>query len=560
MIPPAALPPVCLTDTADPGLRRRRLLAAAGAWAGAAGLAGCAAPLREGELAPVVDARVGPAGTAVPVPHPSQEPPPAPREFRAAWVASVAQIDWPSRPALEPAAQREQVLAILERARTLGLNALIVQVRPAGDALYASALEPWSEYLTGEQGRAPTPAYDPLAFWVEEAHRRGLELHAWFNPYRARHPSARTPLAAPHLGVRRPEWVRPYGDMLWMDPGEEGAAAHTLAVMLDVVQRYDVDAVHIDDYFYPYPVTREGVEQPFPDEPAWQQFLRAGGRLTREDWRRSNVDRLVQAIYREVHRVKPHVRVGISPFGLGRPDRRPAGIQGFSQYDKLYADVERWLQEGWLDYLAPQLYWAIDRPAQAFGVLLDYWLAQNTAARHVWPGLFTSRVGAPEPARAWPAREVIDQVALMRTRPAAGGHVHFSMVALLQDREGLATALQQGPYAEPALVPATPWLGTQPPAAPALAWASGPSGLSGELAVRAGAGPGTAPVAWAVWQRVQGRWRFMVQPVARRHGPASVTAPEPLQSLDRDAEAVVVSAVDRLGNESARVRAAARLG
>ena len=549
-------------------LPRRRLLGAAlpaawgptlgaaaraGAWLGGAGtaaaslgLSGCAAtaptaaPVQPGP-APGAD-RAGAASAA------ADEPPAAPRELRAAWVASVAHIDWPTRTALAAADQRQEALAILDRAQRMGLNAIILQVRPAADALYASALEPWSEYLTGEQGRAPSPAYDPLAFWVEQAHRRGLELHAWFNPYRARHTTARTALAPPHVGLVRPEWVRTYGEMLWMDPGEEGAAAHTLAVMTDVLRRYDVDAVHIDDYFYPYPVTREGAEVPFPDEAAWSRYRAEGGSLGREDWRRANVDNLVQAMYREVHRIKPHVRVGISPFGIGRPDRRPPGIQGFSQYDKLYADVERWLQEGWLDYLVPQLYWAIDRPAQAFGVLLDYWLAQNTRARHMWAGLYTSRVGAPESARAWPAREVIDQVALTRTRAAATGHVHFSMVALMQDREGLATSLQQGAYAEPALVPATPWLGSERPAAPRLSRAGAAPG------VRAGAGPGSVPVAWAVWQRVQGRWRFAVQPVRARDAMSVLALEEPLQGLAPDAQAVVVSAVDRLGHESARVR------
>ena len=542
-------------------MRRRRLLGAAlpapwapslGAWAGALarlgaaggagaslGLAGCAAPA--GPAAPAA-AQPGMAGADF------GEPPAAPRGLRAAWVASVAHIDWPSRAAAAGGDAREEALAILDRAQRMGLNALILQVRPAADALYLSALEPWSEYLTGEQGRAPAPAYDPLAFWVEQAHRRGLELHAWFNPYRARHATARTALAPPHVGLVRPEWVRSYGDMLWMDPGEPGAAAHTLAVMTDVVRRYDVDAVHIDDYFYPYPITREGAELPFPDDPAWNRYRAAGGSLAREDWRRANVDNLVQAMYREVHRIKPHVRVGISPFGLGRPDRRPPGIQGFSQYDKLYADVERWLQEGWLDYLVPQLYWAIDRPAQAFGVLLDYWLAQNTRARHVWAGLFTSRVGAPERERAWPAREVIDQVALTRTRAAATGHVHFSMVALMQDREGLATSLQHGPYAEPALVPATPWLDAQRPAAPRLS--RGP----GTPTVRAGAGAGSVPVAWAVWQRVQDRWRFAVQPVLARDSMSVLALEEPLRGLAPQAQAVVVSAVDRLGQESARVR------
>jgi uncharacterized lipoprotein YddW (UPF0748 family) len=476
-----------------------------------------------------------------PVLAPEQMPPPEPREFRAAWVATVANIDWPSRPGLPADVQRAEALAMLEKAREIGLNALILQVRPAGDALYVSALEPWSEYLSGEQGKAPSPAYDPLAFWVTEAHRRGIELHAWFNPYRARQQSAKTPLVAPHIGVRVPQLVKRYGDQLWMDPGEPEAAAHTLAVMRDVVQRYDIDAVHIDDYFYPYPISENGAEVPFPDDPAWARYQLGGGTLSRDDWRRAQVDALVEAIPREVQRIKPWVRVGISPFGIGRPDRRPAGITGFSQYDKLYADVEKWFERGWLDYLAPQLYWPITRQGQEFAPLLDYWLAENKRGRHLWPGLYTSRIAkdAPAPAEApasgsgpWPASELIAQIGLQRARPAAAGHIHFSMIALQQDRDGIAAKLKAGPYAQAALVPATPWLDNQPPPAPTLAVA----GRRVQLKPAAG----EPAWLWAVWRREAGRWRFVVLPGREL-------------SVDAEgADAVVVSAVDRLGNTSAR--------
>jgi uncharacterized lipoprotein YddW (UPF0748 family) len=500
-------------------MQRRELLAAGGAMATLAGIAGCAA-IDGAEPARLRD---------------DEMPPPAPREWRAAWVASVAHIDWPSRPGLTVAQQQAEALALLDRARAIGLNAIVLQVRPAGDALYVSTLEPWSEYLTGEQGRAPEPAWDPLAFWIEQAHRRGLELHAWFNPYRARHPSAKTPLVAPHLALAQPAAVKTYGDMQWMDPAEPAAAERTLAVVADVVRRYDIDGVHIDDYFYPYPISQNGVEVPFPDEPAWQRYTAAGGTLARADWRRGRVDQLVEAMHRTVHAIKPHVRFGISPFGLGRPDRRPPGISGFSQYDKLYADVERWLAQGWLDYLVPQLYWPIDRTAQAFPVLLDYWLApgQNPLGRHVWPGLFTSMVGAPQ--RPWPAQEIVDQVALTRTRPAATGHAHFSLIALAQDREGLATQLAHGAYALPALVPPTPWLETTPPAAPALRrrW-------RGDLHIVPAEG-GPDAFLHAVWRRIGGRWHFALQPAHDR-----------LVVVDDTTEAVVASAVDRLGNESPR--------
>ncbi|NBU87949.1 MAG: hypothetical protein EBS16_01855 [Betaproteobacteria bacterium] len=468
------------------------------------------------------------------------EPPSTPREFRAAWVATVANIDWPSRAGLPPQTQRAEVVALLDRAREIGLNALIFQVRPSADALYPSALEPWSEYLTGAQGRAPDPAYDPLEFWVEQAHHRGLELHAWFNPYRARHTAAKSAESALHLSKRQPDLVKRYGDWLWMDPGEPKAAEHTLAVVSDVVRRYDVDGVHIDDYFYPYPVQNAGAELPFPDDASWQRYVLQGGSLSRDAWRRDNVDRLVKNLHDSVKSIKPWVRVGISPFGLGRPDRRPPGISGFSQYDKLFADVERWLEAGWLDYLAPQLYWPIDRKEQAFGVLLDYWIAQNKQSRHVWPGLFTSRVGAaPQP---WPASEVVNQISMARSRAASTGQVHFSMAALMKDADGIATALKNGPYAQPALVPSSPWMthassGTSTAAPPVMR-------LDGtQLRLQPGISTGassSAAFVWTVWTRRAQRWQLEVLPARQSVLP-----------LSGDVSRVVVRAVDRWGRESA---------
>ncbi len=476
----------------------------------------------------------------------ADQPPPAPREFRAAWVATVANIDWPSRPGLSAAALRAEALALLDGARRLGLNALVLQVRPAGDAIYASALEPWTEYLSGEQGRGPWLAgeapWDPLTFWVEEAHRRGLELHAWFNPYRARHSSAKSALVAPHFALREPAAVKRYGDMLWMDPAEPAAVAQTLAVVADVLRRYDIDGVHIDDYFYPYPLpvpgAKDGAEVPFPDDEAWARFRSSGGNLSRDDWRRQQVDGMVQALQRTVREANAHARFGVSPFGLPRPDRRPAGITGFSQYDKLYADAEKWLENGWLDYWAPQLYWPITRTGQQFPVLLDYWLAQNPFQRHVWPGLFTSRVGTAAaatqgvPGNVWPAREIADQVALLRSRPAAGGHIHFSLIALQQDRDGLATLLQQGTYATPALVPVTPWLNAPAVGLPGL------RRLAGKLRI-VPAQAGALPVRWAVWRRMGGatapRWVF------------SALAPGEREIDPEGADLVWVQGVNRVG-------------
>lgn len=469
---------------------------------------------------------------------PGDVPPPAPREVRAAWVASVAHIDWPSRAGLAAADQQQELRAIVERAAAMRLNMLIVQVRPAADALYPSSLEPWSEYLTGEQGRAPEPYWDPLAMWIDEAHRRGIELHAWFNPYRARHSSARSPLAASHVGRAAPSIVRSYGDQLWMDPAEPQAVQRTLAVIADVVRRYDIDGVHIDDYFYPYPVKAPGApadapDVEFPDDEAWVAYLRSGGTLARADWRRRHVDRLVEAIHAAVHREKPWVRFGVSPFGIGRPDRRPAGVTGFSQYDRLFADVEAWLANGWLDYLAPQLYWKVEAPGQPFEPLLDYWPAGNPYARHVWPGFFTSRID--DTPRSWAPEDITRQVAIARTRGTIGGHIHFSMAALMQDRKGIAERLARVEYARPALVPATPWLGSQPPAPPRATL------LSVDRAPQLRFAP--APDAWihAIWTRHGGEWRFATLPAAS--GRMRLDAPD----------AIVASTVNRLGIESARV-------
>ena len=483
-----------------------------------------------------------------------KSPPPAPREFRAVWVATVANIDWPSKPGLPVEQQRAEALAILERAQALKLNAIILQVRPAADALYASELEPWSEYLTGAQGRAPTPFYDPLEFWVTEAHRRGLELHAWFNPYRARHNTAKSPLAATHIAQTNPEAVKAYGDLLWMDPAEPFAARRTLAVISDVVRRYDIDGVHIDDYFYPYPIAAPvtaaaGVpvikpattpELDFPDEPAWQRYRAAGGKAERAEWRRQQVNQLVEKIYRTIHTIKPRVRFGVSPFGIGRPQLRPRGIAGFSQYDKLYADVELWLEKGWLDYLAPQLYWPKEKKAQDFAVLLNYWIERNPTQRHIWPGLFTSSIN--DTPKSWAPEEITRQIELTRAQRGATGHIHFSMIALLQGRRGIDARLSAGPYAQDALVPATPWLDATVPPVPTLKRASG--GATAMIA----AGVGKPVVAYAVWRWYGEHWKFSVQRASDTR--LSLGADPKLGKL----KSVVVSAVDAVGNESPRVR------
>jgi uncharacterized lipoprotein YddW (UPF0748 family) len=398
---------------------------------------------------------------------PAQTPlvPSPPREFRAAWVATVANIDWPSKKGLSTKQQQTELLAILDAAKKLHLNAIILQVRPMCDALYASKLEPWSEYLTGQLGKAPSPYYDPLEMAVREAHARGLELHAWFNPYRAHHPSATSGIPADHLVTRRPDLAPRYGKHHWLIPTEKEVQDHSLAVFLDVVRRYDVDGVHMDDYFYPYKEKdAAGKIIPFPDDASWEAYQKAGGTLSRDDWRRDSVNRFVERLYREVKALKPQVKVGISPFGIWRPGH-PKGIAGFDQYAELYADAKLWLNKGWVDYFTPQLYWPIKQEKQSYPRLLAWWASENTQGRHLWPGNYTSRVGGRE--KSWPASEIREQIELTRKQKGAGGNVHFSMKALLRNSGGVADEIAKA-YRDPALVPASPWLGKAPPAPPKI--------------------------------------------------------------------------------------------
>jgi len=431
-------------------------------------------------------------------------PPPIPREFRAAWVATVANIDWPSRPGLPAEAQKQEAIAILDRCAESNLNAVILQVRPAADALYESKLEPWSYYLTGAQGKAPSPAYDPLHFWVDEAHKRGLQLHAWFNPFRAKQSGAKYEDAPNHVSKTHPERVREYGGMLWMDPGDPASRAQTLEVVLDVVRRYDVDGIHLDDYFYPYPVADPNTkaEIDFPDDASWSREHEGDDPKARADWRRENISRMVRELYEGIKKTKPHVMFGVSPFGIPRPGK-PKGVVGFDQYAKLYADTETWLQEGWCDYWTPQLYWKVDAPGQPYRPLLEYWISINQQKRHVWPGLSISRIGRGDTGYA--PEEIFRQIEIMRETPGADGVVLFSMKVLSENRRGLATSLAEGLFKEPALVPASPWLDDKAPAAPKLK-----ADKAGRIAVEPGAKEG--PGWWVIQARRGDAWTTQVIP------------------------------------------------
>lgn len=385
-------------------------------------------------------------------------PPPLPvREFRGSWIATVRCIDWPKEPGLPVTAQKEHLLKLIDTAANLRLNCIVFQVRPAGDAMYRSSLEPWSPWLTGEMGRAPMPDWDPLEFAVAEAHKRGLELHAWFNPYRALATTGRFKPAANHIAAVHPDWTTRYGIDTWMNPGELGVRERTKAVILDVVRRYDVDGIHIDDYFYPYPIKgANGKVVPFADEDTFQRYRASGGQLDLHGWRRENVDTLVHDLYHGVKETKRWVKFGVSPFGLWRPNHPVGTGGGLDPYQDLAADSRKWLQNGWVDYLAPQLYWPIEPKKLSFTTFYDWWLSQNIAGRHIFPGMADDRIG-----RDRGPGEILRQISVVRERQSVmpPGHLHWNFGALFHDNGKIGTITRQRAYQLIAIPPATPWLG-----------------------------------------------------------------------------------------------------
>ena len=450
-------------------------------------------------------------------------PPPPAREFRGAWITEVAvNPDWPSKPGLTTAEQKQEMLALLDRAAQLHLNAVFFQVRPACDAFYASPTEPWSDRITGVQGRAPEPFYDPLTFAVAEAHKRGLQLHAWFNPYRAAHPGTKPPIASNQVTRTRPGLIRHYDGQIWLDPGEPESQSRTLAVVLDVVKRYDVDGIVFDDYFYPYPAKNwAGRELDFPDDASWQKYgLKTG--LTRADWRRDNVNQLVQKVSQAIKAAKPWVQFGISPFGIWRP-QNPPQIKGLDAYGKIYADARLWLASGWVDFLAPQLYWAAAEREHSFPVLFNWWRSQNSKGRHVFAGLDDIK---------FPADEIVRQIQTVRAQSGTGGTIHFHLRSVLEN-SALAAAVH-AQYAQPALVPASPWIAAAPPPKPKLTADAGANSVSFHWEKNDAA-------RWWLFQTCVGsNWAAEVFPAYCAGRNFSNSKPD----------AVSIRAVDRLGNLS----------
>ena len=361
------------------------------------------------------------------------------RELRGLWVASVWNLDLPSQQGLSVEALDAELVALVDTADQAGLNALFFQVRPESDALYASSIEPWSRWLSGTQG--VDPGIDPLARLIALARPRGIEVHAWLNPYRAK-TSKSSAAAANHVSVRLGKYAYTYGGQVYMDPGAPAVEDHIVAVVDDLVRHYDLDGVHFDDYFYPYPNGSE-----FPDGATYAVYRDGGGTLARDDWRRDNINRMIGRVHDAIVAVDPTIRFGVSPFGIYRPGT-PAGITGFDAWAGIYCDPLAWLEAGDVDYVAPQLYWTHDDSGQAYEPLVDWWTEAAGDEAYAIPGNNLSALGT---TAGWTVEEYATQVALGRAA-GAGGQLWYNASPLLEDRQGIRTAMASW-YATPALPP-----------------------------------------------------------------------------------------------------------
>ncbi|GAB5519669.1 MAG: family 10 glycosylhydrolase [Rhodothermales bacterium] len=388
-------------------------------------------------------------------------------EFRGAWVATVSNLDWPDSPNSTPAQQQASLIQLLDKLQASGLNAVMFQVRSEADAMYDSPLEPWSRFLTGRQGDAPAPYWDPLAFAIDEAHKRGMELHAWINPFRVQSGS-RSYTASTHVTEQHPDWVLEVGTQKLLDPGIPAVRSYIIDVVADIVGRYDVDGIHYDDYFYPYPSSTSPAISTEDDDTFNQHNPQNFS--SRGDWRRNNINQFVKGLYERVKAIKPWVKVGASPFGIWRSGT-PSGIVGLSAYDVIYADAVNWMDQQWLDYLSPQLYWAFGG-GQDYGALARWWESKRND-RHLYPGHWIRS--------NYTTDEVPRQINYNRSQAGIDGSVLFRAENLQSNTLGVAARLESDLYAFLALPPTMPWLDTTPPDAPTTPVAS--RGEGGALTV-----------------------------------------------------------------------------
>ena len=368
-------------------------------------------------------------------------------EMRAVWVATVDNIDWPDSATLNSEIQKASFIRLLDMHQCNGINTIIVQIRPASDAFYCSDIEPWSQWLTGIQGQSPFPYYDPLEFMISETHKRGMEFHAWINPYRAVQNLNTACLIDNHITNLHPEWFIVYGDKKYYNPGNKEAQQYVVEVVKDIVSRYKVDAIHIDDYFYPYPIPGKV----FSDQDCYKKY---GGNMKLNDWRRSNVDSIISNIYSSIKKINKNCQFGISPFGVWRnSDIDPAGSHtraGPTSYDYLYADIVLWLKKGWVDYVAPQLYWEIGNRITPCEVLIDWW-SKNSYGKNCYIGIGVYRGGSN---KAWNNKsELPNQIEKIRSTPNIQGMVFYSSRSFEKNLNGWGDSLRLNYFKIPAPTP-----------------------------------------------------------------------------------------------------------
>lgn len=392
------------------------------------------------------------------------------REFRGMWIATVKNIDWPSQAGMRSGDQQRELIELLDSLQTHGFNAVILQIRPAGDAFYESSYEPWSEWLTGQQGLAPSPYYDPLQFAISESHKRNMELHAWINPFRALMNDDSTKAIHPdHVAAKYPEWTLHYGGKRYIDPGVPQARDYVTKIVMDIATRYDIDAIHFDDYFYPYAVAN----QEFPDSLSYRYF---GGRFEDKNaWRRNNIDDFILTLHEEILEQRPDMKLGISPFGVWRNQADdPTGSAtraGITSYDALHADIRKWLRLGWVDYVAPQLYFSIGYAPADYAILLEWW-EQNSFGKHLYIGHSAYKVNNNNDQNWTSPNQIPRQISMTRWSNTAKGSIFFSAKWLKTNTLGWADSLQHNYYQHYAFPPSMRWLDNTPPLPPAQLTAS----------------------------------------------------------------------------------------
>ncbi len=384
------------------------------------------------------------------------------REFRGVWVATVTNIDWPNSSRSSTAEQIKELTDLLDFHQKAGINAIMFQIRPAADALYANSREPWSQWLTGKQGKAPEPMYDPLEIAITEAHKRGMELHAWFNPYRATFNANGVGISAEHITKKHPEWFLNYGGRKLFNPGLPDVRAYIVDVVLDVIDNYDVDGIHMDDYFYPYKIHGQTLN----DLETFKKYNNGINNI--DDWRRNNVDVLIKMLSDSIHTHNPSLKFGISPFGVWKnkgQDPQGSDTRGGDSFYELYADSRKWVQKGWVDYINPQVYWPFGYRLVAFEKLVEWW-SNNTFDRHLYIGQAAYRINEAGNLAMKQPDQLPNQIKYIRQNPRIQGSVYFSSRSLMNNPLGFTDSLTKTYYRHPALPPPMLWLDSVPPNAP----------------------------------------------------------------------------------------------